>query len=67
MRTDGGRAAFGQRRKMLVNSLAGRWTAFPGKAPVVAALERLGLSPTVRAENLSIAQLVQFYELLRAV
>ena len=45
-------AAFGQRRKMLRGSLAGIFT------DPVAILTRLGLSPTARAEELSVAQFV---------
>lgn len=45
-------AAFGQRRKMLRGSLAG---IFPDP---VAILTKLGLSPTARAEELSVAQFV---------
>ena len=46
-------AAFGQRRKMLRGALAG---TFPGP---IATLERLGLSPTARAEELSVADFVR--------
>jgi 16S rRNA (adenine1518-N6/adenine1519-N6)-dimethyltransferase len=44
-------AAFGQRRKMLRQSLKG----LPG---AVAAIERLGIDPTRRAETLSVAEFV---------
>jgi len=44
-------AAFGQRRKMLRQSLKG----LPG---ALAALERLGIDPTRRAETLGIAEFV---------
>jgi 16S rRNA (adenine1518-N6/adenine1519-N6)-dimethyltransferase len=46
-------AAFGQRRKMLRGSLAG---VFADPVPV---LEGLGLSPTARAEELSVADFVR--------
>jgi 16S rRNA (adenine1518-N6/adenine1519-N6)-dimethyltransferase len=46
-------AAFGQRRKMLRGSLSG---LFPDP---VATLERLGLSPTARAEELAVADFVR--------
>jgi 16S rRNA (adenine1518-N6/adenine1519-N6)-dimethyltransferase len=46
-------AAFGQRRKMLRGSLAGVF------ADPVAVLEGLGLSPTARAEELSVADFVR--------
>jgi len=45
-------AAFGQRRKMLRGSLAGLFS------DPVAVLQRLGLSPTARAEELSVADFV---------
>jgi 16S rRNA (adenine1518-N6/adenine1519-N6)-dimethyltransferase len=45
-------AAFGQRRKMLRGALAGTF------ADPVATLEGLGLSPTARAEELSVADFV---------
>ena len=51
-------AAFGQRRKMLRGSLAG---IFPDP---IAILTRLGLSPTARAEELSVAQFVMLAEQL---
>lgn len=54
-------AAFGQRRKMLINSLAGRWAKFPGKARVLEALESQGIPPQVRAEALNPDQLQQIY------
>lgn len=46
-------AAFGQRRKMLRGSLAGLY------ADPVATLGRLGLQPTARAEELSVADFVR--------
>ncbi|SJZ41984.1 dimethyladenosine transferase [Enhydrobacter aerosaccus] len=46
-------AAFGQRRKMLRGSLLG---VFPNPVPV---LEKLGLQPTARAEELSVADFVR--------
>jgi 16S rRNA (adenine1518-N6/adenine1519-N6)-dimethyltransferase len=51
------RAAFSQRRKKLVNSLVsrGKWT----KEVVLTALERAGISPDVRPEQLSIAQFAE--------
>jgi 16S rRNA (adenine1518-N6/adenine1519-N6)-dimethyltransferase len=58
-------AAFGQRRKMLVNSLAGRWGPNPGKEPTRAALARMGLDETVRAEQLDPAGLRRLHALLR--
>ena len=51
-------AAFGQRRKMLRGSLA---PAFPEPLPVLA---RLGLPPTARAEELSVADFVRLAQAL---
>ncbi len=47
------RAAFGQRRKTLTNSLS---SAGYDKATLHAALEAVGISPTARAEELTLAQ-----------
>lgn len=46
-------AAFGQRRKTLANSLCG---AGYDKGQVIAAIEKAGLSPTARAEQLTMEQ-----------
>ena len=51
-------AAFGQRRKMLRSSLSG---VFPQPVPV---LERLGLAPTSRAEELSVESFVRLAQAL---
>jgi 16S rRNA (adenine1518-N6/adenine1519-N6)-dimethyltransferase len=51
-------AAFGQRRKMLRSSLAGAF------ASPVAILEKLGLAPTARAEELSVSDFVRLAEAL---
>ena len=51
-------AAFGQRRKMLRSSLAGVF------ADPVAVLDGLGLAPTARAEELSVADFVRLAEAL---
>ncbi|MCL5270352.1 MAG: 16S rRNA (adenine(1518)-N(6)/adenine(1519)-N(6))-dimethyltransferase RsmA, partial [bacterium] len=50
-------AAFAQRRKMLVNSLAARWPPFPGKTAFAAATARLAVPPQCRAEDLTPDQL----------
>jgi len=50
-------AAFGQRRKMLRGALAGIF------ADPVATLEGIGLSPTARAEELSIADFIRLAEM----
>lgn len=49
------KAAFSQRRKTLVNALSGSGI-FGSKEEVAAAVEAVGLSPTVRGEALSIEQ-----------
>ncbi|HPK01711.1 MAG TPA: 16S rRNA (adenine(1518)-N(6)/adenine(1519)-N(6))-dimethyltransferase RsmA [Candidatus Sumerlaeota bacterium] len=54
-------AAFAQRRKMLVNSLAARWQLFPGRERANAALARLGLDPRIRAEALSPGELARLH------
>lgn len=46
-------AAFGQRRKMLINSLSGCWKKFPGKEKVLEALEALAIPIKTRAEDLA--------------
>ena len=51
-------AAFGQRRKMLRGALAGTF------ADPIATLEGLGLSPTARAEELSVADFVRLASVL---
>ncbi|MBQ7033566.1 MAG: 16S rRNA (adenine(1518)-N(6)/adenine(1519)-N(6))-dimethyltransferase RsmA [Clostridia bacterium] len=50
------RAVFAQRRKTLVNGLANAGR-FGTKEKIATAVEKMGLSPTVRGETLSIAQL----------
>ena len=56
-------AGFGQRRKMLPNAVAaaGEWT----KTEVEAALGRLGLAPSVRAEDLGLAEFTALLAALR--
>ena len=56
------KAAFGQRRKTLPNAVAGSGALPYDRETVSAALERLGLKPTVRGEALELAQ---FEELAR--
>jgi 16S rRNA (adenine1518-N6/adenine1519-N6)-dimethyltransferase len=53
-------AAFGQRRKMLRGALAGLFS------DPVAVLTGLGLSPTARAEELTVADFVRLSEALPA-
>ena len=51
------RAAFGQRRKMLHNSLGALW----GRAAAGEALARAGLPPAVRAEEVELDRWVELY------
>jgi 16S rRNA (adenine1518-N6/adenine1519-N6)-dimethyltransferase len=53
-------AAFGQRRKMLRQSLA---AVFGDSASATAALERAGLSPTARGEQLTVADFVRLAQI----
>ena len=57
------KGAFAQRRKTLVNSMAG---VFPelGKNGVAALLERMGLPPDIRGERLSIAQMAEMSDII---
>lgn len=55
------RAAFGQRRKTLSNSLG---SAGYDKPTIQAALEKAGISPTARAEELTLAQFAALAEAL---
>ncbi|EOS49363.1 ribosomal RNA small subunit methyltransferase A [Lachnospiraceae bacterium MD335] len=50
------RAAFNQRRKTLVNSLNNAANLYLNKEAVLAALETMGLSATIRGEALTLAQ-----------
>ena len=52
------RAAFGQRRKTLCNSVSA--TLGIDKQIVAAAAEKAGLSPSVRPEALALAQMAEF-------
>ena len=58
------RASFNQRRKTLVNSLGN--AGLPGitKESASAALEQMGLSPTVRGEALTLEQFAQLSDLI---
>lgn len=58
------RAAFGQRRKTLVNSLSNAPELSVTKEQTAAALAKLGLSETVRGEALSLEQFARLTELL---
>ena len=57
------RAAFGQRRKTLVNAVS---AAGYTSAEIRAALDDMGLSPTVRAEELTLAQFAALTDRLTA-
>jgi len=50
------KAAFGQRRKTLVNSLSHAGNLNLSKDKVMEALEKMGLSPTIRGEALSLSE-----------
>lgn len=56
------RAAFGQRRKTLLNALSGSG-AFGSKAEIADAVEKAELSPTVRGEALSIEKFCELSDL----
>ncbi len=58
------RAAFGQRRKTLVNSLMGAGTIQTSKERILTALEELGLSPSIRGEALTLSQFADLSNLL---
>lgn len=57
------RAAFGQRRKTLVNSVSAGGTGL-SKASISEALEHMGLSRTVRGEALTLAQFAELSDRL---
>ena len=58
------RASFGQRRKTLVNGLSGSPELTLTKEQILAALEEMGLSATVRGETLSLEQFAKLSDLL---
>lgn len=60
------RAAFEQRRKTLVNALGSSPAIPSGKDGIREALEKMGKSPTVRGEVLSLEEFVQLSDLLSA-
>lgn len=59
------RASFNHRRKTLVNGLTGAPELHLSKEQVTAALERMGLSPQVRGETLTLAQFGELSRELR--
>ena len=60
------KGAFLQRRKTLVNALAGYPPAKTDKESVAAALKELGLEPLVRGETLGLAEFAALAERLQA-
>ena len=60
------RAAFGQRRKMLVNALTGAGEFSFAKEQVEAALEKMGISAQIRGEKLSLREFSELGKLLRS-
>lgn len=58
------RAAFGQRRKTLANSLGNALQIPASREEVAAALENMGLSASVRGEKLTLAQFAELADLL---
>ena len=58
------RASFNQRRKTLVNGLGNASFLSVTKEEVAEALEKMGLSPTIRGEALSLEQFAQLSNLL---
>lgn len=57
-------AAFNQRRKKMINSLAGVWGPFPGKEKALEALESMGIDESARAETLSPEQFRELHAVL---
>ena len=59
------RASFNQRRKTLVNGLGNAAFLPVTKEQVTEALEKMGLSPTIRGEALSLEQFAELSNLLK--
>ena len=59
------KAAFAQRRKTLLNSLAASLGEQQTKEELAQAIARCGLPPDVRGERLSILQFAQLSRILR--
>ena len=57
------KSAFGQRRKTLVNSLAGSPYIKIEKAAIISMLEEMGLRPDIRGEKLSIEQFAELSDM----
>ena len=60
------RAAFEQRRKTLVNALGSNSSVPYGKDSIREALEKIGLSPSVRGEALSPEEFIRLSDLLKS-
>lgn len=60
------KAAFGQRRKTLVNSLVNAGNMQVTKEQILEALEKMKLSPSVRGEALTLAQFAELSQLLKS-
>ena len=58
------RASFNQRRKTLVNGLTNAGLNGIGKEQVLAALEKMGLSPTIRGEALTLDEFARLSDIL---
>lgn len=58
------RASFNQRRKTLVNGLSNAGNLGIGKEKAAEAIERMGLSPTVRGETLTLEQFAELTNFL---
>ena len=58
------KAAFGQRRKQLVNSLSGAEGLGVSKEKAAEALQKMGLSPQIRGEALTLQQFAELADLL---
>ena len=61
------RAAFNQRRKTLVNALGNAANLEYSKEVILAALEQMQLSPTIRGEALSLEQFCQLSNVLKNI
>lgn len=61
------RAAFNQRRKMLVNALSGGGESALSKEKVIEALKKLGISETIRGEKLSLSEFAKLADILHNI
>lgn len=61
------RAAFNQRRKMLVNALSGNREPALSKEKVAEALKKLGISETIRGESLSLSEFAKLADILHNI